>query len=100
MEGDSVGDPDEAATVERMADELQRAPIMEVGFLPATVFQLVALVQLALRHPEVPAAAREVGQTFVQAAWVHYADCPTVRAVIQRGNDPSQDRPAPRPRES
>jgi hypothetical protein len=87
-----MGDPDEGIA-ERMADELRRAPIMEVGFLPATVFQLVALVQLALRHPDLSPAVREVGEKFVAAAWVHYADCPTVREVITRGNDPSQDRP-------
>jgi len=89
-----MADPDDAAIVERMADELRRAPIMEVGFLPATVFQLVALVQLALRHPDLSPTVREVGEKFVAAAWAHYADCPTVRTIIERGNDPRQDRPA------
>lgn len=64
---------------------------MEMVFQPQSIFQLVGLIQLALRHPDLSDELLAVGARFVQAAREYFADCPTVLDVIERGEDPRQD---------
>lgn len=63
---------------------------MEVMLQPSTAMGLVALVQLAMRHPDVPPKTRDMGLRFVAAASDYFADCPSTLEVIQRGADPSE----------
>lgn len=65
---------------------------MEVLYAPLTVFQLTALIQLALRHPGVTPEVRAAADRFLSAAREYFADSPTVMDVIRRGDDPSEDR--------
>lgn len=63
----------------------QAAGPLELVVEPSTVFQLVGLVQLALRHPDVGPGMRADGEQFVTSARAYFADCPAVLDVIRRG---------------
>lgn len=78
-----------------LVEELQSlAAPMEVVMKPDSVFALVALYQLALRHPDLSehSAPRAAGQRFVSAAREYFANCPTVLEIIRRGDDTQEDR--------
>ncbi len=83
---------DEDALARMAADELERLPYMDLMLKPATVFELVGLLQLALRHPELPDSIRGTAARFVHSSRDYFADCPTVLAIIERGADPQEDR--------
>ena len=91
---------EDAAIVERMAHELQGAPGMDVVMKPETAFQFVGLLQLAMRHPTLPPRLADTATKFIAAARANFANCPTVLDVIDRGDDPAQDRAPRRPAES
>jgi hypothetical protein len=55
------------------------------------VLQLVALIQLAVRHPGVSAELRDAAARFVSGSREYFADCPSVLSIIDAGDDPSQD---------
>lgn len=78
-------------TPDALAEELRTAPTMELGLHPVTLFQLVALVQLALRHPDVGVMARDAGERFLAAARSHFVNQPAIVRVIDAGDDPAQD---------
>lgn len=65
---------------------------MEIVWRPASVFAFAAMVQLALRHPGLPPSSRDLAAKFLAAVRLHFADYPTVLDVIERGDDPSEDR--------
>lgn len=78
---------------ELMAVEIRdKDQTMDVSFAPLTVFQLTALLQLALRHPHVPPDLQHTADRFLLAVRAYFIDCPHVLDVIQRGDDPTQDR--------
>lgn len=83
---------DDRELVESMAVEMQTAPAMDLTIAPSSLFTLVALVQLALRHPGVPERLREVGDRFVTGAVQHFGGHPAIQQAILRGNDPAEDR--------
>ena len=88
MEADT-GDPSRlyahmSAELEAVAAERGLAVDLE----PASLLAMVGLVQLGLRHPSVPPFAREIGSKFVEGARDWFHECPTVLAVIARGDDP------------
>lgn len=85
------GDPERLA--ERLAVELLQLPPMEIAYRPDTVFALVALIQLALRHPGVTGSPRDAGTRFLAAAREYFADAPAVLEAIRRGDDPAEDLP-------
>jgi len=88
--GQPIGSPEEV--VRRMVDELQTLTVpMEVAFQPPTVLQLVGLLQLVLRHPDISAEHRLTAWTFCDAAREYFADCPTLLSVLDAGDDPTQD---------
>lgn len=80
--------------VAALVDELQRceSPI-EFVLRPASAFHLVAVLQLALRHPHVPDEARRMAQTMVGHVREYFADhqAGTVVEAIRRGDDPTFD---------
>lgn len=77
-----------------MVDELARKALspMELTLRPISVFQLTALVQVAMRHPGVSDSLRETVEMFLAGARDYFADCPTVLDVVRRGDDPAEDR--------
>lgn len=77
-----------------LVEELIGLAPMVIAFRQETVFSLVSLLQLALRHPELPDSGRETAETFIAAAREYFADCPTVLEIIRRGADPAHDRHA------
>ena len=83
---------DDQVDVEICIDEMQMKAPMELVLQPITVFQLVGLIQLALRHPGCQGAARAAGDRFVGAARTYFADCAMIADVIRRGDDPSENR--------
>lgn len=78
--------------VDGLVNELEALEPMELGLRPETVFSLVALLQLALRHPNLPPNARETAERFVLHARAYFAACPTVLEAVRRGDDPRFDR--------
>jgi hypothetical protein len=87
-------DPDgEREAVDKMARELAaKAAPMEVVLAPVTVFQLTALLQVALRHPEMDGESFKTARRFIAGVCAYFDDCPTVLDIIRRGDDPSEDR--------
>lgn len=85
---------DDAETLAALVEELQRKDDqpMELVLRPASVFQLTALVQLARRHPGVTGPMRETSDRLLAGVRAYFADCPTVLAVVRRGDDPAEDR--------
>jgi hypothetical protein len=81
---------DQAVAVWLGAELIALEP-MELGLKPESVFTLVGLVQLALRHPDLPAGPRAFGEQFVGAARAYFTGCPTVLDVIRKGDDPDYD---------
>ena len=59
---------------------------MELLLLPASAFQMAALLQLALRHPDVPANLRPPAQRFLTGVRAYFADCPAVLEALRRGD--------------
>jgi hypothetical protein len=77
---------DEAATLALLAEELGALEQpMELTLRPESVIRFVALLQLALRHPDIPAPMRLFAEQFISNARVFYAHCPTVLQVITAG---------------
>jgi hypothetical protein len=76
----------EALTAEILAKA--DAP-MALTIAPSTAFQLAALVQLALRHPDLPPEPRATATRVLMAVREYFADCPTVLATLDRGETPA-----------
>lgn len=87
--------PLEAITTEALVEEMRPMGAMELQLQAATVLQLVALIQLSLRHPDAGdfSAAAAAGRQFIAAARGYFARCPTVIQVIDQGDEPDEDRP-------
>lgn len=85
------------ALAEAMADEITRLKVEDRDCLmaiePEVLFQLVAAVQLAQRHPNLPANVRLTTETFVEnvGIWFMERDCPTVVAAIMAGDRRDDD---------
>jgi hypothetical protein len=82
-----------AQVVREMA--AREAPLTLV-LKPSTVLNLVALLQLALRHPDIDDAAPESGyvaRVLLEHARGFFADAPAIRELIRRGDDPRYDVP-------
>lgn len=77
-----------------LANEVGSLGPMEMQMQASTVLQLVALLQLAQRHPSVEkfTTAAATGKQFIEAARGYFARCPTVLEVIEAGDDPAQDK--------
>ena len=83
---------DDAAMVVGLAREMEAMAPMQLVLRPSTVFQLVGLMQLVLRRPDLPSSVSVTARTFIAGAREYFAACPTVLEVIDQGDDPSQDR--------
>jgi hypothetical protein len=85
---------DDASLIKQMALEIARKGphAMELVLRPESVLQLVALVQLAQRHPTLPATHHAFADRVLTAAREYFAECPGVLEAIRRGDDPAEDR--------
>ena len=86
-------------TVLKLTEELVRkaqTDRFELVIKPDSLFHMVGLMQLALRHPALAPSSRALAGTFIAGAREYFADCPTVLEVIERGFDPAEDRPWPK----
>jgi hypothetical protein len=72
--------------------ELLALAPMELGLRPETVFTFAGIMQLVLRHPDLPPNVRETAQRFLVGARDYFADSPAVLEALQRGDDPQFDR--------
>lgn len=77
--------------VRRMAEELVTLPPADFTFEPHSLLMLVALVQLAKRHPHLTDTNRRFADRFLARARHYFATCAAVIDVIDRGDDPRQD---------
>jgi len=88
---------EEARILDGLVDELRRKEEpMDLWLQPISVLQLVGVVQLAARHPQFPASHAVITERFIRGALAYFADCPTILNLIERGFDPTQDRPVDR----
>ena len=88
----STLNPDEA--IAQMAIELETCVVpMELVLRPFTALQLAGLLQLVQRHPELSDPHRAIAASVVEAAREYFADCPTVLAILDAGDDLAQDVP-------
>lgn len=83
---------EDEALVLAVASELADKGPVSVTLRAQSAFKLVGLVQLALRHPGVSDDVRRTGVTFIEHIRGYFSDCPAALDIIQRGDDPSQDR--------
>jgi len=77
------------AAMERLFSRDKR---VQMEFPLIGIVSIVALVQLSLRHPDLPPRTRQAGERFVETSigmfdWVE----PVVAEVLRRGNDHSKD---------
>jgi hypothetical protein len=63
----------------------------EIAFRPITLVQLYGLLQLAMRHPQVPESHREVFEQFKAMVRAYFDDCPTTLGILERGDNPDFD---------
>jgi hypothetical protein len=85
---------------EHMAAEMAGHPPVEVVLTATGALHLAGLLQLVLRHPYVGGSSRDTAVTIIEQIRVYFGDCPTTLFVLQRGDDPSQDRVPPKVPES
>jgi hypothetical protein len=79
--------------VEGMAAELEaKEQPLTLVLQPFSVLLLTGLLQLALRHPNVPESSRDFGEQFLSGVREYFADCPHTLDVVRRGDDPNEDR--------
>lgn len=81
--------------LEAMAIDHQRAGGAELSviFDSAQLCAIVGLVQLALRHPNIPPFTRDLGATFVAQVAEYLSGCNlfVLAELIRRGGDPAHD---------
>jgi hypothetical protein len=88
---------EDEALVLAVASELADKGPVSFTFRAQSAFELVGLVQLALRHPGVSDSLRRAGVTFVEHIRGYFSDCPAALDIIRRGDDREQDRATPFP---
>jgi hypothetical protein len=82
----------EAEAVALAAAEMQALPDpMGIALRPLSAFRIAALLQLALRHPDLAGENRETAWNFLEAVREYFAACPTVLLMLDAGDDPTQD---------
>ena len=54
-------------------------------------FQMIALLQLALRHPKVQGPVAEFGQDAIAKLAIRFVDRPALSKLIERGALPKQE---------
>ncbi len=77
-----------------MAEEI-RSHGSDISYVmdPLNAFRLVSMLQLVIRHPQLPAGHVHLARNMLESAQQYFADCPTVLRAIEAGFDPTQDMP-------
>jgi hypothetical protein len=88
----SPNDPSDAEIVAALVEDVVDKPPMELVLRPETAFTLAGLLQLALRHPDLSGAPRVVAERYLAGVRAYFADAPMVLEVLDRGDDPAEDR--------
>jgi hypothetical protein len=88
---------DDEQLAANLAAELATHPPVEVHLTATGALHLVGLLQLVLRHPMIAQSSRATAIAVIEQLRVYFVDAPATLAVIRRGDDPGQDRPAPGP---
>lgn len=88
--GQTLSDED---AIQRAADEMKAldAEPMVIALAPLSAFRLASMLQLALRHPDLPGDLREMASRFLDNVREYFADSPTVTLMLDAGDDPTQD---------
>jgi len=70
-----------------------RDATLEMVLQPPSAFQLAALIQLALRHPNIAARAgsQRTGVMFLEHVRAYFADAPAILEMLRRGDDDRLD---------
>lgn len=98
---------------EKLTDaELLAAMVMEMSALdspltlvlqPESALMIAAMLQLALRHPELGTTNARFARTWLEHVRAYFSQAPAVLEVLRRGDDPQFDDftpPTPPKRES
>jgi len=82
----------EQELIERMAEELSMADVLELRIAPLEAFRLAGLLQLATRHPAISEDNRRAALWFVAHVKAHLAEFGALTHVLQMGDDPRHDK--------
>jgi hypothetical protein len=77
-----------------VARELLRVPNLALTLRAISALELAGLVQLALRHPNIPPQARDAGARILEgiSAYFRASHATGVLELLRRGDDPNQTR--------
>lgn len=81
----------EQLQVEQLARDLQLSPTASFEFRAESLLHIVALMQLACRHPALPANCYRTARVVISAARHHFQEFPRVVRLIDMGDDPAAD---------
>jgi hypothetical protein len=87
----TIEDLDNEALAQAAARELATMGAIIFTLRPVSALQLAALVQLVLRHPNVPPETRNTGIGFLAGVRRYFAEAPAVLELLRRGDDPAYD---------
>lgn len=76
-------DIDEAVAIESAREISGKADWMQLNLQPLSAMHLVGLVQLTLKHPELPATSEAFARQVVEIGREYFADCPGVLQIIE-----------------
>ena len=82
---------DDTELVEQSAEEIRSLGPLHLAITPMQAFRLVGLLQLASRHPGVSPDNHQAIRWFIEHVRLHFADCPAMLEIIERGDDPASD---------
>jgi hypothetical protein len=94
---DAQGQPIPKTLTEQEAIHLAAAEMqalsdpMGIALHPLSAFRIAAMLQLALRHPDLAGEHRAIAWSFLEAVREYFANCPTVLLMLDAGDDPTQD---------
>jgi hypothetical protein len=82
----------QAELFDRMAAEMRaREDPMTLVLTPPAALALVGLLQLAMRHPDVPVMPARTATMVIEHVRQFFADAPAISEVLKRGDDPAHD---------
>jgi hypothetical protein len=78
-------DPD-GPVVQEMIAEIEALPPLTFELQPETALYLAGLLQLALRHPQLPPHSRDMARSLLESIREYFATAPTLCEVLRRGD--------------
>lgn len=74
---------DEEMVMAGVREIASKADYMQLNLLPLSAMHIVGLMQLALKHPELPPTHEDFARHVVEVGRQYFADCPSVLQVIE-----------------